>query len=60
LLLIFLLSTFIIIMDTVSVLAEVIDVVVLVQEGEADLADGEIAGKADVVVLLVGSGQAVA
>jgi hypothetical protein len=40
-----------------AVLAEIVDVVVLVQEGQADLADRQIAGEAQVVVLLAGGWQ---
>jgi hypothetical protein len=55
----FLLFALVAVMHAEAVLAEVVDIVVLVQERQANLADGQSASEAMVVVLLVGSGQAV-
>lgn len=42
-----------------AIFSKIIDIVVLVQEGHADLADRKIACEAVVVVLIIGCGQSV-
>lgn len=42
-----------------AILSEVVDVVVFVEEGHADLANRKVAGEAVIIVLVVGRGQSV-